>query len=32
MSTNPSVKDRFIELRAQALTYDLIAQELHPTV
>ncbi len=29
MSTDPSVKNRFIELRAQGLTYDLIAQELN---
>jgi hypothetical protein len=29
MSIDPSVKDRFIELRAQGLTYDLIAQELN---
>jgi hypothetical protein len=29
MSIEQSVKDRFIELRAQGLTYDLIAQELN---
>jgi hypothetical protein len=29
MITDPAVKDRFIELRAQGLTYDLIAQELN---
>ncbi len=29
MSIDPSVKDRFIELRAQGFTYDLIAQELN---
>ncbi len=29
MSIELSVKDRFIELRAQGLTYDLIAQELN---
>ncbi len=28
MQIEQSVKDRFIELRAQGLTYDLIAQEL----
>jgi|WetSurMetagenome_2_1015567.scaffolds.fasta_scaffold273001_2 hypothetical protein len=31
MSALPSVKDRFIELRGQGLTYDLIAQELNVT-
>jgi hypothetical protein len=29
MSIEQPVKDRFIELRAQGLTYDLIAQELN---
>jgi hypothetical protein len=29
MSIDPSIKEKFIELRAQGLTYDLIAQELN---